>query len=75
VYLGKLLQLFGLLFHPVNYFLSYAEAFILWSLIGQLLALILDQMQPNSESPFLHLHCMEHCLCFLLAVSVFQVHI
>jgi hypothetical protein len=29
VYLGKLLQLFGLLFHPVNYFLSYAEAFIL----------------------------------------------
>lgn len=40
----------------------------LWGPIDQLLALILDQVEFYSESPFLLLHLAVYCLCFLLAV-------
>ena len=40
-----------------------------------IICLFLEQLENYSGSSFLHLHSVEHCLCPLSAVSVFQVQI
>lgn len=54
-----------------NSCLLYVFWIILLNLIWQLLALIIEWTQLNSENPYLHIYYLGLFSCFLLAVSTF----